>query len=411
MILLKQSKHNIHNISNTYKLNVLDKIFMDFEELVKLYMNMVFEGKLPLKTNLSSKLLPELNDITHSKWKREAYKKASILINSDYKKSTNKRYNTYKKVYKYFIENNRQNAFINKRFSQLKLNNIVTSKYMIKPNLKNLSIELGKEFINIKKGVFFDNFIKITTPYIPLGKSRAETINIPLKHHRHSLKLINNGYTFKGSILLKNIKNNYFIHLNMEKIIDLKPLNKINPLGIDLGVKKLISTSRKEYIGKELESFYKVINNKKQGSKKFKKSLIHRDNLIRYYCNQLDLKNINLVCVEDLKNVKLDKKGFTKKHKNAINNLQRWRYQLALTTIKGRCNDLCITVIEVQPHYTSQTCSKCHNIDKKSRSGENYHCVNCGYEIDADYNASLNIMDKGLYSVFTQQKYKICKNV
>ena len=46
---------------------------------------------------------------------------------------------------------------------------------------------------------------------------------------------------------------------------------------------------------------------------------------------------------------------------------------------------------------SSQQCSKCGNIDKKNRRGETYRC-DCGLMIDADYNAAINILHRGIYS-------------
>ena len=53
------------------------------------------------------------------------------------------------------------------------------------------------------------------------------------------------------------------------------------------------------------------------------------------------------------------------------------------------------------PSYTSQTCSKCGSIHKESRNGEDFICVECKYEIDADLNASINILHRGIYSSST----------
>ena len=57
-----------------------------------------------------------------------------------------------------------------------------------------------------------------------------------------------------------------------------------------------------------------------------------------------------------------------------------------------------IELVKVSPSYTSQTCSRCKSIDKNSRQGEWYHCTTCGYEIDADLNGALNILQRGVYS-------------
>jgi transposase len=66
-----------------------------------------------------------------------------------------------------------------------------------------------------------------------------------------------------------------------------------------------------------------------------------------------------------------------------------------------------INFIKVDPAYTSQTCSKCGSIHKESRKGEKFLCVDCGYSIDADYNASINILHRGIYSSSTK-KSNLC---
>lgn len=49
---------------------------------------------------------------------------------------------------------------------------------------------------------------------------------------------------------------------------------------------------------------------------------------------------------------------------------------------------------EVNPAYTSQTCSQCHYRDRNNRKSQAvFHCLNCGYTDNADSNASNNIRD------------------
>lgn len=52
-------------------------------------------------------------------------------------------------------------------------------------------------------------------------------------------------------------------------------------------------------------------------------------------------------------------------------------------------------VIAVPPQYTSQECSSCHRIVKKSLS-ERTHACECGCILDRDENASRNLLAKGL---------------
>jgi putative transposase len=53
-----------------------------------------------------------------------------------------------------------------------------------------------------------------------------------------------------------------------------------------------------------------------------------------------------------------------------------------------------VTVIKVPPQYTSQKCSKCNNIVKKSLS-ERTHICSCGCVLDRDENAAVNILASG----------------
>ena len=53
-------------------------------------------------------------------------------------------------------------------------------------------------------------------------------------------------------------------------------------------------------------------------------------------------------------------------------------------------------LIVVPPQYTSQTCSRCGHKDKNNRpTQEQFKCTSCGFELNADHNAALNILAAG----------------
>jgi putative transposase len=54
------------------------------------------------------------------------------------------------------------------------------------------------------------------------------------------------------------------------------------------------------------------------------------------------------------------------------------------------------TVIRVDPMNTTQMCSKCGTLVKKSVTERVHHCDVCGYMQDRDINASENILNAGL---------------
>ena len=110
--------------------------------------------------------------------------------------------------------------------------------------------------------------------------------------------------------------------MNLELIYEkdapaLKSQGKV--LGIDQGYKKLLSCSDGTCLGSEMESIYKFIANKKQGSKAFKRALVYRTNETNRICNSLNLNDVKELVVEDLKNLKHK----TKLSTNFMNKMQR----------------------------------------------------------------------------------------
>ena len=55
-----------------------------------------------------------------------------------------------------------------------------------------------------------------------------------------------------------------------------------------------------------------------------------------------------------------------------------------------------VVTIAVPPHYTSQNCSKCGKVVKKTLSTRTHTCHHCGHVQDRDHNAARNILEKAL---------------
>ena len=53
-------------------------------------------------------------------------------------------------------------------------------------------------------------------------------------------------------------------------------------------------------------------------------------------------------------------------------------------------------IIKVNPAYTSQKCSSCGHTERANRPSQSeFRCCQCGLEINADLNASINIRVAG----------------
>ena len=395
--MIKSSKHRIDRITNRVKLDSLSSMFESYKNDLLIYINYIIDGYLPLRINLSSKELP-IETIKHSRYRQLIYKQASEIIRSQIKKANNKRYYHYKKVYKYFIDKHPNSKFVKVKYKELNLKDIYKTKYFTVPNLNNLSINLDERFFDITEGNSFDNFVRIKLPFFNDKGTRALQIRIPLKQHKHSNKLKLNGFKLRNNIQLKKINNQYYINLIWEKVVPLR--TEGNSIGIDIGYKKLIAVSTGEILGEEMKDIYIKLSNKQRGSRNYEQQLQHKQNSINYYVNQLELNDIKTVIIEDLKNVK-HKSKFSRKFNNK---LQYWTYNQVLNKITTKCEENGVKAVKVSPAYTSQTCSCCGVIDKKSRKGEIFKCTSCGYEIDADINAAINIHSRGMYSSSNKEK-------
>ena len=267
-----------------------------------------------------------------------------------------------------------------------------------KPIVKNFTINFDEKFIKSElSNNSFDKWVRLRLPFIKKDyKNQRIEVLIPIKEHKHSLK-------YKDWKQVKTIKlsKNYVSFVFEKEAEQLKQEGKA--IGLDCGYKKLLASSEGQIIGKELEQIYEKISRKKQGSKAFKRTLIERDNKINKVINRaVDLSNIKQIVVEDLKDVK-HKSKFRKQFNNK---LQRWSYPKVINKLERLCEENRILFTKVNPSYTSQTCSVCGTVDKTQRKGELYQC-SCGNLMDADYNASINILHRGAYSPSIQSEVRL----
>jgi IS605 OrfB family transposase len=389
--MIRSSKHRLVEC-NKVKVAWLDNLFIDYKKDLITYINYIIDGNLPLKTNLSSSILPT-EVIKHSRYRQLIYKQASEIIRSQIDRASKKRYNNYKRIYSYMVVRHPDSKFVKRKFSELKIKPILKSKYFRIPTLNNLSINLDERFFDIEAGNHFDKFINIKLPYFNEKGTRAIQINIPLNNHRHSNQLDSLGFTLRKSIQIKKINDQYYINLVWFKEILSKPCGR--SIGLDMGYKKLITSSDGQIMNGNLTEIYNKISRKKQSSKAFKKCLTHRDNEINRLCNNLNVIDVRKIVVEDLNNLKHKKRYYT-------NKIQRWSYRKTIDKLVRMSEVKGIELVKVSPAYTSQTCSKCGHVDEKSRNGEHFSCTCCGYQIDADYNAAINIHNRGVYSLSNQ---------
>jgi transposase len=254
----------------------------------------------------------------------------------------------------------------------------ILNKYkLIKPNLSNTNPELSSKCCDIEKGNSFDYFLRIKC----IGEDFGH-IKIPIKNTKVSLKWLT-----RGKLLNSFSIGSQYISLRF----DIKNTNKnegTKIVGIDQGYKDVATLSDKQTTPKEdihhhsLETIIGKLSRKKKGSDAFFKSQEHRKNFINWSINQLNFDGVKEVRLEKIWNIGYKNKTSRK--------LSHWTNTLIRDKIKRKCEELEVPVIEQDSFYRSQRCSCCGLVRKANRKGKVYKCKVCGYEADADYNASLN---------------------
>ncbi|MBX7262330.1 MAG: transposase [Chitinophagales bacterium] len=181
-------------------------------------------------------------------------------------------------------------------------------------------------------------------------------------------------------------------------------------IGVDFGINDIISTSDNtkhsaDWINQYREKRQKVRSSiQRKGTRnahKLLKRLSGKERTTSTILNHTISKQIvqsakkqgKGIAIEDLTNIRFTSKRRNKKFRTKLG---RWNFgQLrAFLEYKSLLNGVQLVVVE--PAYTSQTCSCCKHIGK--RTNKVFKCTNQNCEVDvldSDYNASLNIASLG----------------
>ena len=306
------------------------------------------------------------------------------------------------------------------------------------PYLKEVdSLALANAQLNLKKA--FKNFLENKDFGFPKYKCKSNTVQSCTTNNQNTIYIKDNYIKLpklkslveiklhrkiKGIIksvtISKNSINHYFVSILYEEEIEELPKTNKN-IGIDLGIKEFAIMSdntkvenlkiSKEYEKKlkreqrklskrcklAKDSNKKLSDSKNYQKQKKKVAKIHNKirNKRKDFINKLSTKIINnhgIICIEDL-NIR----GMLKNHKLA-KSISDVSWSEFIRQLEYKANWYGRKIVKVTTFYpSSKTCSSCGNVKKELLLSERiYQCECCGLEIDRDYNASINILRKGL---------------
>ena len=357
-----------------------------------------------------------------------------------------KSFGCVRKVYNLMLDD-RKKAYEEYKSTGIKTKYPTPAKYKKEyPYLKEVdSLALANAQLNLEKA--FKNFLKNKDFGFPKYKCKSNPMQSYTTNNQNTI-YVKNGYIklpklkslvkiklhreIKGLIksvtISKNSLNHYFASILCEE--EIEELSKTNKnIGIDLGIKEFATMSdctkvanlkfTKEY-EKRLKREQRKLsrrcrlaksNNKKlsesKNYQKQKKKVAKIYNKIRNkrkdFINKISTEIINshdIICIEDL-NIK----GMLKNHKLA-RSISDVSWSEFGRQLEYKANWYGRIIVKVPKFYpSSKTCSGCGNVKKELLLSERtYHCECCGLEIDRDYNASINILRKGLKILKEQGK-------
>ncbi len=229
--------------------------------------------------------------------------------------------------------------------------------------------------------------------------------------------------------IIKNItiskkSGHWYVSFGTEREVENPRHPATSALGLDLGISKLITTSKGAYISpknsfktnqvklarmqRQLSKKVLFSENWKKQNRKIQKLHHHIANIRQDYLHKITTnisKNHAMIVVEDLKvtnmsrsaSGSMENKGKNVKAKSGLNKSildQGWGMMVDMLGYKQHWRGGLL--IKINPRYTSQTCSQCQHIaNENRRSQATFECVKCRYVANADFNAARNILAAG----------------
>jgi len=245
------------------------------------------------------------------------------------------------------------------------------------------------------------------TPYwikISVRKRKGIGIWLPIKPHK---ELLDTKY-LKDSLLLLNNKSNYELRLIYQ--YEIKEIKYYNITAIDLGYKNIATVCNSANIkpifyGRNIKGIRRhyLYLRKRLGNKKLldkikqikdkEKRVIEQE--LHKIANHIVTQSVKTKSVIVLGNLKGIRKSVKHKGKRLNRIVSNMPYHKLTNFITYKALEHRIRVVKIKETNTSKLCSKCNNIGKRKSQGL-FVCKVCNIKLNADYNASRNILRMSL---------------
>lgn len=218
--------------------------------------------------------------------------------------------------------------------------------------------------------------------------------------------------------------NKYYVSVVVSEEIKVEEKKTRGIVGIDLGVKTLVTTSDYEYYGnpkyltkyeKRIKKIQKKLSRQVKESNNYKKTVSKLEEVYRKLKNARKktaeeivskiVKNNDVIVIESLNIKRMTSKE--NKKKNLRKEILNSTFGKIKNILEYKCKWKEKILIKVSPYYSSsQICSNCNNKDEsmKEINKREYRCKKCGNKIERDINASINLINEGIRLLIEKKK-------
>lgn len=255
-----------------------------------------------------------------------------------------------------------------------------------KPQVRRHTVTLYSHFVSIGK---FDGHFDWAINLIGSG---APKMVIPVNSTSHLNRLLSDGWKMSKTIRIgRDRKKRLFVDFIVEKPRpEWKEEGDI--IGMDSNDKNGLVFSDGQIIAQEV---YQIIQT---FAKRKKRTYAHIKSLMGQAIKNLDVSDVKVLCVENLKHVKHGTRGKFPRRLNR--RMSHWLYAYITDLLARRCEEAGVRLIRKNPAYTSITCSVCGRCDRRSRCRDQFVCRHCGFSCEADLNAARNLKRLGEAGVY-----------
>ncbi len=228
-----------------------------------------------------------------------------------------------------------------------------------------------------------------------------------------------------SATLCKHKDGNYYIHIQVKDDIP-EPSESDSVIGVDLGRRDIAVTSDGDsWSGEDIQQvrdkFSRVraslqkkatkgTRSNRRRARQVLKRLSGREKHYQSWLNHTISRTIvnkaksenAVIAIEDLTGIR-ERTNQQPRNKTERRRSNSWAFYQLRQFLEYKSIQTGISLVKVNPAYTSQMCHNCHHIHpvkgSSYRSGKNFKCGHCGWTGDADLNGAMNIAIIGAFVI------------